>query len=247
MRDDLKPWLALPALVLAIGVGCDNKQAASTDAGRAGPDTAQHESAGETTAPADDPARPTTGDPRPADPTPLVGGDHPTQPPTPTIDPQAQADAPMPIAHTPARTLDRSPFPEEGEDFRGPIAAPRLSDQDPFQNVVDPEDIPDVVPWEEAGQYLGYEITVEGRIVDIGQTRNADIFFLNFHVQWQGKFYMVIFDDLADTLDQSVEETFKGKLVQVQGLVEDHRGRPQIRILSMDQVTFVEVPDAQPE
>ena len=134
----------------------------------------------------------------------------------------------------------RSPFPEVGEVVRQPIPAEQLSQEDPFRPEIDPADIPDLVPWQQAGQYLGHEITVEGRIVDVGQTRTGSIFFLNFREEWQGTFYMVVFEDLADTLDGGVQATFLNKLVHVTGEVEDHRGRPQIRILSMDQVRFVD-------
>ena len=37
-----------------------------------------------------------------------------------------------------------------------------------------------------------------------------------------------------------IEQLFKDKLVRVAGEVETHRGRPQIRIRSMEQVEFVE-------
>lgn len=131
----------------------------------------------------------------------------------------------------------RLPFPHEGETFSEPIPARRLQGADPFTLEIDPEDIPEVVPWDEAGQYVGHEITVEGRIVNLGKSGNVN--FLNYHRDWRGKFYLVIFDDLAQTLDGSVEETFLNKLIRVTGEVEEHRGRPQIRILSMEQVEFV--------
>jgi len=49
----------------------------------------------------------------------------------------------------------------------------------------------------------------------------------------------VVFDDLAKTLDKRVDATFRGKTLRVTGEVDNHRGRPQIKILSMDQVQFV--------
>jgi DNA/RNA endonuclease YhcR with UshA esterase domain len=75
--------------------------------------------------------------------------------------------------------------------------------------------------------------------VDIGRTSDGKVNFLNFHKEWRGKFYMVIFSDLAKKLPKSVEQTFLNKTVRVKGKVEEHRGRPQIKILSMDQVKFV--------
>lgn len=133
----------------------------------------------------------------------------------------------------------RSAFPNQGEAITQPIAAKRLSEESQFLEPIDEGNIPDIVPWTEAKRYLGYVITVEGKIVEVGQSRNGKVSFLNFHQDWRGKFYMVVFDDLAKTLDASVEEVFRGKTLRVTGEVENHRGWPQIKILSMDQVEIV--------
>jgi hypothetical protein len=133
----------------------------------------------------------------------------------------------------------RSPFPNEGETLDQPLPAKKLSDDDQFGEAIDPNNIPDVVPWHQAKKYVGYTITVEGKIVNVGQTRDGSVNFLNFHRDYRGKFYMVVFDDLAKTLPSSIADTFLNKTLRVTGEVEDHRGSPQIRILSMDQVEFV--------
>lgn len=146
---------------------------------------------------------------------------------------KAPAPAPHPIA-------GRSPFPLPGETLDEPIPAKRLSDEEQFSPRIAKEDIPDIVPWDEAKKYMGHTITVEGRIVSVGQSGDGKVNFLNFDVNWRGKFYMVIFDDLADTLNQSVEEMFKGKRLRVTGEVEPHRGRPQIKIKSLDQVQIID-------
>lgn len=172
-------------------------------------------------------------DREPADPIQGATGDEQVRNP----DGQAFADPGPNARHAIAK---RSAFPEADEKVTKMIEAKRLSDIDPFNPPIDPKDIPAIVPWQQAGQYLGYEITVEGRVVDLGQSRNGSVNFINFHRDWRGKFYMVMFDDLAKTLEGGVEKTFKGKLVRVKGIVEDHRGRPQIKIGSMDQVTFVQ-------
>lgn len=133
----------------------------------------------------------------------------------------------------------RTAFPAEGEAVTALIPAKRLSEEDLFAQPIDPKAIPELVPWAEAKQYVGYEITVVGTIVDVGQSRDGKVNFLNFHRDWRGKFYLVVFDDLAKTLPKPVDETFCGKALHVTGMVESHRGRPQIKILSMDQVGFV--------
>lgn len=140
--------------------------------------------------------------------------------------------APHPIA-------GRSAFPEVGEEIAQLIPAKLLGGDDQFAEPIDPEEIPDLVPWTKAKQYVGYEITVAGTIIDVGQSRDGKVNFLNFHRDWRGKFYMVVFDDLAKTLPGSVDATFRGKTLHVTGMVDEHRGRPQIKILSMDQVEFV--------
>ncbi|MFN3167971.1 MAG: OB-fold nucleic acid binding domain-containing protein [Phycisphaeraceae bacterium] len=133
----------------------------------------------------------------------------------------------------------RSAFPAVGETLDKPIAYKRLSNEAQFALPIDPADIPAVVRWQDASKYVGYEITVQGRIVGVGQSRDGKVNFLNFHEDYRGKFYMVIFDDLAKTLDQSVEALFKGEVVRVKGKVDTHRNNPQMKITSMDQVEFV--------
>lgn len=146
------------------------------------------------------------------------------------VDPGKNAEHPI---------AKRSAFPEADETFDKLIPSKTLSDLAQFTADIDPADIPAVVPWDQAKQYVGYEITVEGTIVGVGQSRDKKVNFLNFHKDWRGKFYMVIFDDLANTLDTSVEDLFKDKRIRVKGKVEPHRGNPQMKITSMDQVQFV--------
>ena len=136
------------------------------------------------------------------------------------------------------RHAQRSPFPTPGETINDPIAPTRLTDANPFAPAVDPADIPAIVPWTQAAQYVGHTITVQGVIVRVGKSGKTN--FLNFAQDYRGKFYMVLFDDLATTLPDSVQDTFEGKTLRVHGLVEDHRGTPQLKITSMDQVEFVE-------
>jgi hypothetical protein len=151
--------------------------------------------------------------------------------PTPGLD----ADAPS-AKHDIA---GRSAFPAVDETLDKPIAYKRLSDIEQFALPIDPADIPAVVEWQDASKYVGYDITVQGMIVNIGQSRDGKVNFLNFDEDWRGKFYMVIFDDLAETLDKSIATLFEGKVVRVKGKVETHRGNPQLKITSMDQVEFV--------
>lgn len=158
----------------------------------------------------------------------------------PTVEPEPTVEIDTSVANTVHRHAGRSVFPEADETITQLIPAKKLSEEDQFTEPVDVENIPDVVPWDEAHKYVGHKITVQGKIVDLGQSGDGKVNFLNFHKEWRGKFYMVMFDDLAKTLPKSVAATFRGKTVRVTGTVEDHRGRPQIKLLSMDQVEFTD-------
>ena len=171
----------------------------------------------------------------PADPPAPGMGGTPDEPATPNTTRLAIAQPATYPAHDSA---GRSPFPQPGETIDTLIAPKRLTDADPFANPIDPADIPAVVPWDQAARYVGHQITVEGTIVRVGKSGKTN--FLNFAQDYRGKFYMVIFDDLAATLDADVESTFKNKTLRVRGLVEPHRGVPQIKIESMDQVQFID-------
>lgn len=176
----------------------------------------------------------------PATPNESADADEPAQPaeqPAVSPAPVGFVDPGINAQHRHAR---RSAFPEPGESLDQPIAYQTLSDNDQFARELDPSEIPDIVAWDQASRYLGYDITVQGKIVTIGQSRDGKVNFLNFHPDWRGKFYAVIFDDLASTLDKSVAETFQGKTIRIKGKIEDHQGRPQIKILSMDQVEFID-------
>ena len=51
---------------------------------------------------------------------------------------------------------------------------------------------------------------------------------------------MVVFKDKFDLFGGKPEVYFKGKTVRVKGKVEEHKGRPQMKIRSKDQVTVIE-------
>ncbi len=153
--------------------------------------------------------------------------------------PEVVVEIDPPADNAAHRIAGRSAFPEADEAVTALIPFKTLSEVNQFAEPIDPSTIPDIVPWTEAKKYVGYGITVEGKIVDIGQSRDGKVNFLNFDKDWRDKFYMVIFDDLAKSLPNSIEQTFNGKTLRVNGMVEDHRGRPQIKILSMNQVQFV--------
>lgn len=209
-----RPLIA--AVLLTVGCGENKTQA---DPPAPGQGTAQ-------SAPTTQPSTPS----QPSSPS------EPAAPAAPTVDrPITIAQPETYVVH---KHAGRSPFPQPGESIDTLIPARRITDADPFANPIDPADIPAVVPWDQAARYVGHQITVEGTIVRVGKSGQTN--FLNFAQDYRGKFYMVIFDDLAATLDADVQATFEGKTLRVRGTVESHRGTPQIKITSMDQVQFID-------
>lgn len=213
------PLILILALTLAVGCGDTDKPA---DPPAPGKGISQNDPPAE---PSDDKAPATTDAPAPAQPTGQPGN-------------AADAGITQPAAYYVDPHAGRSPFPIPGETIDTLIPARRITDAEQFANPIDPADIPAVVPWDQASRYVGHEITVEGTIVRVGKSNEVN--FLNFAQDYRGKFYMVIFDDLATTLEGGATGTFEGKTVRVRGTVEPHRGTPQIKITSMDQVQFVD-------
>lgn len=118
----------------------------------------------------------------------------------------------------------------------------------PEENAPDdePEVKPGEVPWQKAHEHVGKEITVVGKIVN---TRNIGSHtFLNYDHNWQGKFYIVVYDEVYKDIPGGDPATFyKDKNLKITGRVDmfesDRPGavkRPQIKVRDVKQITVVE-------
>jgi DNA/RNA endonuclease YhcR with UshA esterase domain len=85
----------------------------------------------------------------------------------------------------------------------------------------------DVIPFEDAADFMGENITVEGIILETHNSGNA--VFLNFSPDFDG-FTAVIFADDWAKFPSSPEDLFYGKLVRVEGPIEEYQGTPEIII-----------------
>ena len=139
----------------------------------------------------------------------------------------------------------RSPLPQPGETFERPIPPTYLVEFSPIAPHHAGEGFegqapgpPPAVPWDEAADYVGQVVAAEGTIVSANNIGNLT--FLNFHEQWQGKFYVVIFKEAYPTITGPPEEAYLGKTVRVTGRVDLHRGRPQIKVFDAEQIEVVE-------
>ena len=80
-------------------------------------------------------------------------------------------------------------------------------------------DLP-VISWEEAGNYIGQGVIVEGMIVDTYDS--GETIFLNFDEDYSETFTAVIFSSDEYKVDFEPEEYYLGKKVKVRGKVKEY-------------------------
>ena len=95
-----------------------------------------------------------------------------------------------------------------------------------------------VVSWQNAAQYYGQTITVEGTVVDT--YNSGKVVFLNFDEDYQGTFKVVIFPDDWPKFPEPPEGLFLNKKVRVKGLVKEYQGAPEIIVEEPEQIEIVE-------
>lgn len=94
-----------------------------------------------------------------------------------------------------------------------------------------------VIDWKDAHAYYGQWVIVEGTIVD---TYNAGkICYLNFHAE-EEYFTAVIFACDFLLFPEPPDLFFRGKKVQIIGIVRKYRGRPEIIVKTPDQIRIIE-------
>jgi hypothetical protein len=91
-----------------------------------------------------------------------------------------------------------------------------------------------VIPWEEAPNYLNRVMTVEGEIVR--SKKRSDVAFLNFSLQYWKDFTGVIFSRDFSKFPSNLSATYDHKKVRIQGKITEYEGRPQIVISKPEQI-----------
>lgn len=94
-----------------------------------------------------------------------------------------------------------------------------------------------VVDWQDAGQYLGQRLTVEGDVVRVHNSGKAA--FLNFAEQYQGKFSVVIFAADFDQWPQPPDQVYLGQRVRVSGKIKEYKGAPEMIVESPEQIEII--------
>ncbi|MCL5772974.1 MAG: DNA-binding protein [Firmicutes bacterium] len=95
-----------------------------------------------------------------------------------------------------------------------------------------------IISWQDAGNYYGHYKTVEGTIVVTHKTEK--IIFLNFSQNWKHDFTAVIFASDWHKFPPNPETCYKGRKVQVTGLIKEYEGKPEIILNWQSQIKVVE-------
>jgi hypothetical protein len=92
-----------------------------------------------------------------------------------------------------------------------------------------------VIPDAEAAQHIGAHATVEGIVVEVFTGKRGNT-FLNFGAAYPNQsFTGWIPKDSAFVADESLS-ALEGKTVRITGTITLYRGKPEIRIMSKDQL-----------
>ncbi len=94
-----------------------------------------------------------------------------------------------------------------------------------------------VIKDSEAKNYIGESVTVSGKIVAV--VKRPKVNYLNFGNNYPNQtFTAVIFPDDADEFGDLNE--FRGKEVEVSGVISLYKGKPQIILTSQKQIKIID-------
>jgi len=97
-----------------------------------------------------------------------------------------------------------------------------------------------LIQWNEAHNYYGQHVTVEGKIVSTYNSGKAC--FLNFHPDYKKYFTAVIFKSAFHRFPPSPEDFYYGKNVHVTGTIKQYKGKPEIILNDPSQIEIVGEP-----
>ena len=87
-----------------------------------------------------------------------------------------------------------------------------------------------------AGNYIGEEKIVEGKIVD-GYKSKTNTVFLNFEKPYPNQcFTAVIFSSDLINFSENPQNYYKGKIVRVKGEIKEYNGKPEIILKDASQI-----------
>jgi len=102
-----------------------------------------------------------------------------------------------------------------------------------------------VIPWQEAENYVGAEVTVAGDIVRTYDS--GKVTFLNFDDDYRNTLTIVIFPSIYERFPEAPADYFLNQQVEVTGLVKMYEGAPEILVESPGQIRIPGSSSAVPQ
>lgn len=99
----------------------------------------------------------------------------------------------------------------------------------------------EVVPASRAGDYVGHDVTIEGRVVAAYESPLATV--LAFAPNFAGFTARILAADRAK-FPADLDARYRGKVVQLTGSVTAYRGKPEMQVHDPSQLTLVVDPNA---
>jgi DNA/RNA endonuclease YhcR with UshA esterase domain len=93
-----------------------------------------------------------------------------------------------------------------------------------------------IIPDTEAGQHVGQQATVEGTVVKVFTSKNGNT-FLNFGAAYPNETFTGWIPKNSPLAGDASLSALEGKRVRVSGTIELYRGKPEIKVLSSNQIT----------
>ena len=95
-------------------------------------------------------------------------------------------------------------------------------------------DLP-VIKDSEATQFVGQNVEVKGLVVAVHTSRKGNT-FINFGVPYPNQTFTGWIPPGSAVLDDASLASLSGKTIGIAGLIQLYKGKPEIRILSKDQI-----------
>lgn len=94
-----------------------------------------------------------------------------------------------------------------------------------------------IVLWQDAGQYIGQRVTVEGDVVR--SYDSGKVTFLNFAQDYKGTFSVVVFASDYAKWPQTPDQFYLGQKIRATGKVKEYQGAPEMIVESPEQIEVV--------
>jgi DNA/RNA endonuclease YhcR with UshA esterase domain len=94
-----------------------------------------------------------------------------------------------------------------------------------------------VIPDTEAAQHVGQKVTVEGVVVAVTNSSKGNT-FINFGGKYPHQTFTGSIPKDSELAGGSALAALEGKKIKIRGTIELYRGKPEIRIMSKDQLSI---------